>query len=277
LRTQRPIDGIGFSTPLEQFVEPAATPDLMIELEFGPIPDGVAYGARMVFDSEGLWRLYEGPDRLIILLATMDQRRVYRAGVFDRRLSRGRILSDPKGRTGAVCDLLPDPLEYPLGEALMILLLARHGGFMVHACGLERNGCGFLFVGHSGTGKTTIAELAGPRFRVLNDDRVVLRLVDGRPWMFGTPWHGESTRFSPLGAPVERVFFIEHADSHHTSPVTSSIASAAILSRGFPPLWSVSSMESTLSFIDDVVRTVPCRRLGFTPDSHLFDEVERCA
>jgi hypothetical protein len=275
LRTQRPIEDIGFKAPLDLFLA-HASPDLTIELDFAPVPDGVVSGAQLVFDSEGLWQLYETEDRLFILLGTIDERRLYRVATFDRRLSNGHILSDPTGRSGTLGDQLPDPLEYPLAEALMILLMAQHGGLMVHACGLERDGLGYLFVGHSGSGKTTIANLAEKRFRVLNDDRVVLRLVDGRPWMFGTPWHGESTSVSPVGVPVHRAFFIEHADSNGTSTVAPSMASAMLVSRSFPPLWSAESMVLTLSFIDDVTRQVPCRRLGFTPGPGIFDEVARC-
>ena len=91
-------------------------------------------------------------------------------------------------------------LEYPLDELLMVNLLARGRGVEVHACGVEdSDGRGYLFVGQSGAGKTTIARLcenAGGA-QVLSDDRIILRSLDGRIWMYGTPWQGEAEFASP--------------------------------------------------------------------------------
>jgi hypothetical protein len=275
LRGHRPVDEIGFGGSLQPFVVDES-PNMTIEIAFGPIDADVLGGAHRVFDSEGLWQLYETDQQLLISLRTVEEGRSYRLAIFDRQLSRGRIVSDPAGRSGAPGALLPDPLEYPLAEVLMILLLAKHGGLMVHACGLERDGQGYLFVGPSGQGKTTIARLAKGRYNVLNDDRVVLRMKDGRPWMFGTPWHGELSQVSPAGVPLQRLFFIEQADRHSAAPVRPAAASAALLSRAFPPLWSSESMAATLAFVDDVVACLQCYRLDFRPEPGLFEEVERC-
>jgi ABC-type multidrug transport system ATPase subunit len=45
---------------------------------------------------------------------------------------------------------------------LHTLLLAREGGFLLHASSAIRNGSAFLFSGVSGAGKTTMARLAPP-------------------------------------------------------------------------------------------------------------------
>ncbi len=54
---------------------------------------------------------------------------------------------------------------YSLDSVLRIvhtLLLAREGGFLLHASSAIRNGRAFLFSGVSGAGKTTMARLAPP-------------------------------------------------------------------------------------------------------------------
>ena len=50
------------------------------------------------------------------------------------------------------------------------LLLARDGGFLVHAASAVRNGRAFLFAGVSGAGKTTISRLAPPDVVLLTDE-----------------------------------------------------------------------------------------------------------
>ena len=83
------------------------------------------------------------------------------------------------------------PLEYPLDELLIINLLAQGRGVEVHAAGvIDPEGCGHLFLGQSGGGKTTISRLwqGVERAEILSDeDRIILRKEAGRIWMYGTP------------------------------------------------------------------------------------------
>jgi hypothetical protein len=50
------------------------------------------------------------------------------------------------------------------------LILAREGGFLMHAASAVRNGRAFLFCGVSGAGKTTISRLAPPDVVLLTDE-----------------------------------------------------------------------------------------------------------
>jgi len=50
------------------------------------------------------------------------------------------------------------------------LILAREGGFLVHAASAVRDGRAFLFAGVSGSGKTTLARLAPPDVTLLTDE-----------------------------------------------------------------------------------------------------------
>src|SRR5438445_2475272 len=88
------------------------------------------------------------------------------------------------------------PLEYPADELLITNYLAHHGlGVEVHGCGVvDAETGGHLFLGHSGAGKSTTARLwkSSRNPEILSDDRIILRLHDGEPWIYGTPWHGEA-------------------------------------------------------------------------------------
>ncbi|HMD84391.1 MAG TPA: hypothetical protein VKO18_06785 [Terriglobia bacterium] len=62
---------------------------------------------------------------------------------------------------------------YALDGVLRILhslILAREGGFLVHAASAVRDGRAFVFAGVSGAGKTTIARLAPPDVTLLTDE-----------------------------------------------------------------------------------------------------------
>jgi hypothetical protein len=85
-------------------------------------------------------------------------------------------------------NILSDPLGYPLNQVLMIILLSRCKGVMLHACGIDDSGYGYLFLGNSGHGKSTIARLwSENKATVLNDDRIIVREINGELLMYGTP------------------------------------------------------------------------------------------
>jgi hypothetical protein len=77
---------------------------------------------------------------------------------------------EPNRRRGWVRQ---SPNPYSIDAVLRILhslILAREGGFLVHAASAIRNGRAFLFAGVSGAGKTTISRLAPADVVLLTDE-----------------------------------------------------------------------------------------------------------
>ena len=77
---------------------------------------------------------------------------------------------DPERRRGWVRQTAH---PYAIDSVLRILhtlLLARQGGFLVHAASAIRDGRAFLLAGPSGAGKTTLARLAPPDVALLTDE-----------------------------------------------------------------------------------------------------------
>lgn len=167
-----------------------------------------------------------------------------------------------------------DPVGYPLNQVLMILLLSQGKGLLVHACGIGDREKGYLFLGNSGHGKSTMARLWHDKgASVLNDDRIVLREKDGAFWMYGTPWHGDFKEHSAEGLPIQKIFFLSRGRSNGISPKHGAEAVSMLLTRSFPPLWDKEGMAFTMDFCHGVTQKVPCCELRFVPDERVIDFV----
>lgn len=80
-----------------------------------------------------------------------------------------------------------------------------HEAVSIHASAVFREGFSYLFMGRSGTGKSTHSSLwirYLPGTELLNDDNPTVRLRDGRAWAYGTPWSGKTPCYRPLAFPV---------------------------------------------------------------------------
>ena len=108
------------------------------------------------------------------------------------------------------------PTDYPdvsleafLRFAVSVWAL-KHGGMLVHGAGVVTGGRGYAFIGKSGAGKSTLSKLALSRgLTLLTDEIALLRRVNGRWWIAGTPFSGEVTEAaSPGPAPLAAVTLI---------------------------------------------------------------------
>ena len=126
------------------------------------------------FASGGLWSAYHSSTGTQFYFSSPAVgARPYKAAWFDPSFARGHVvLSRPAFAAG--CQVFP--LEYPLDELAMMHRLALGEGVEVHALGLaDEDGSGYLFLGHSGAGKSTTARLwkEQPGVRLLSDDRII--------------------------------------------------------------------------------------------------------
>ena len=224
--------------------------------------------APTTFDSgKGLWRLYRtaaGPE--FVFTSERLGPAPYQAAAFSDDFRSGQVTLRRRAFNGRAAIY---PLHYPLDELFMVHLLARGFGVEVHGGGVVLpDGRGWLFVGVSGDGKTTLSRLwlAEPDVRVLSDERIILREEDGAIWMHGTPWHGDGHVAAPGRARLDRVFFLRHGARNALAAVPAAAAVARLFVCGFTPFHDAAGIDFSLGFLAQVARRVRCEELAFRPD-----------
>jgi len=225
-----------------------------------------------IFDSGGVWKLHHTDDLAMFEFASEPLgRSPYKRCWVDHTFCRGEIQLNRSFFSG---QLRVNPLEYPLDELLMIHRLALSGGIELHACGLvDENNRGLLFVGHSGAGKSTTAALWAERggVTILSDDRIIVRQEKGGLWMHGTPWHGDAGFAEAETAQVSAIYLLEHGFENQLQKLAPTQAGAELFARSFVPYYNWQILDKTLSFLESIVKHVPCQRFRFTPDHEAVD------
>ena len=226
------------------------------------------------FVSGGLWSAYlssTGTKFYFSSPALGEQ--PYKAAWFDTHFERGHVVLN---RSAVPAGQPVFPLEYPLDELVMMHRLAQGEGVEVHALGLaDEDGSGYLFLGHSGAGKSTTARLwlSQPGVHLLSDDRIIVREHEGEFWMYGTPWHGDAGIASPGRARLSQIFFLEQAPVDQIVPISQSNAAAELFARTFVPFYLKSGIQFSLGFLDQVTRSVPCSTFRFTPAASAVEAI----
>ena len=148
---------------------------------------------------------------------------------------------------------------------------AERGTLMVHASVIRYEGRGYLFLGKSGTGKSThtrlwLKHIAGSR--LLNDDNPVVALnpKTGEIIVYGTPWSGKTPCYLNESVPVGAFVRLEQAPANAISRLTATHAFAALL-----PSCSCLKQDAAIykGIIDTVTRIatrIPVCHLKCLPD-----------
>jgi hypothetical protein len=158
----------------------------------------------------------------------------------------------------------------PYEQTIMIHLGQFTGdSALMHASAVYHNGKGYLFLGDSGAGKSSIAELCEEKFgkdKIFSDDRVVVRLVDGKWWVFGTPWNGTFPRSRPDGVEIGGMFFLEKSEKNHL--VKPKSPTQRIMPVTFGTWWMPEKMENYFSFVEKLCQQTqfPLEEFHFRKD-----------
>jgi hypothetical protein len=255
--------------PARRFVNPEASPDITLQIAWNQ-PNHHGSSCEKVFDSGGVWQLFRDGDRFVFQLRSPKcGTQPYLTAAFSSDFATG-IIYLRRDCFDAGRPIYP--IQYPLDELLITNWLALGRGVEVHACAVvDADGAGYLFAGHSGAGKTTMARqwCRQKDVTVLSDDRIILRKVGNEVWMHGTPWHGDEPLASPRCAPMRRGFFLRHASKNELTPVAGAPAVMELFARSFPPFFSPSGLDFTLSVLTEISEVVPFFDLGFVPDQRL--------
>lgn len=105
--------------------------------------------------------------------------------------------------------------------------------FLIHASAVVTSAGSHLFMGRSGTGKSTHSALWNATFpdsSLLNDDNPLVRLnASGSPSVHGTPWSGKTKCWINRHAPLISMTRLRQAPSNRYSPLADVSAFVAVL------------------------------------------------
>ncbi len=111
-----------------------------------------------------------------------------------------------------------DPEAGEVLSSMLRMMFAQavlfHNGIAVHSSTVVKDGKAWMFMGKSGTGKSTHSRLwkkAFPDCELLNDDNPVLRLESEGLVAYGSPWSGKTPCYKDALAPVGGIVRLEQA------------------------------------------------------------------
>lgn len=159
-------------------------------------------------------------------------------------------------------------MRFSVGTVLMLMFAfatARKNTLLMHSSVTMKDGKGYLFLGKSGTGKSTHSQLWIKNIEgceLLNDDNPVLRVMDdGEVRVYGSPWSGKTPCYHNVDVPVGAIVNLRQAKKNAIRRL-SIVEAYAAMYVSFSGYRFIKEMADGLHATNEkVVSTVPCYAL----------------
>ena len=138
----------------------------------------------------------------------------------------------------------------------------------LHSSLIDYQGKGLMFLGPSGIGKTTQAELWN-QYRdalIINGDVVFVQETPDAFLGWGTPWHGSSPYCENTSVPVKALIVLKQAQENSIRELTGFEKVTAVSNNVFYPRWLEGGMELCLETLNHLLSALPVYELSCRPD-----------
>lgn len=151
-----------------------------------------------------------------------------------------------------------------------LLATAGRGTVLTHASSVIYKGRAYLFLGKSGTGKSTHSRMwqaALDDVVLMNDDHPVLRVgEDGRTTAYGSPWSGKTPCYKNISAPLGGVIRISRAPYNKANRLAPIQAYASLMTSCSGMTWYKELADGRDRTLQAVVSRTPCWVMECLPD-----------
>ncbi len=162
--------------------------------------------------------------------------------------------------------------EFSLSNAMMLMYTFRSSPYetlMTHASVIRYEDGGYMFLGRSGTGKSThsrmwLENISGAS--LLNDDNPIVRVVDGKAYIYGSPWSGKTPCYKNEVVPLKGVVRIVRAPHNRAVRLNPLQAYASLKPSCSCMKWDRDSNDNLHSTVEKVISMVPCWNMECLPD-----------
>ncbi len=257
--------GLKAFRPFEVAYDPAAPTAAIIEMNLSPHIDAERVRELTRFDLEG-WGgaecIFGRTDKDYVLHIVGPDGGELRF-VYNRESNR------------AQCNVsrdVPDMSAVRFGLWFMTALATvGHNVTPVHSSAIVCNGRAVLFLGESGTGKSTHTRLWRENIAgavLLNDDSPFIGFVDGRATAFGAPWSGKTPCYKQEQYPIAAIVRLSQAPHNAIRPLRSVHAIGALLPSLTPAFgYDDELQDRMLATLSKIISQVPVYHLECLPDA----------
>ncbi len=163
--------------------------------------------------------------------------------------------------------------EFAVSNAMMLMYTFRtsiHDTLMTHASVIRYKDEGYMFLGRSGTGKSTHSRLWLNNIEgtsLMNDDNPIVRVVDGKAYVFGSPWSGKTPCYKNEAVPLKAIVRLSQAPYNKITRLSTIQSYASLLPSCSCMRWDKVSTDALHRTVEDVISKVACWHMECLPDA----------
>ena len=147
---------------------------------------------------------------------------------------------------------------------------ASHQTIKLHASVIEKEGKALIFMGKSGTGKSTHSQKwlkYVPGCTLLNDDEPILRILkNGTIRVYGAPWSGSTPCYRNQWAQVAAFVRLYQSSENKLTKLKGIYAFAALYQSVAILRSDKKNKDQTITIVDNILKKVPIYKLDNRPD-----------
>lgn len=171
--------------------------------------------------------------------------------------------------------------KFAIDNALMImyaLSTADKKTLLFHGAVVSHEGIGYMFIGPSGTGKSTHARLWRqfiPDVELVNDDNPVVRIAkDSDIMIYGSPWSGKTPCYRNVSYPLGGIVVLSQAPYNKLSRLSGVRAYAALMASISGKRWDRRIADGLHATETELTANVPVWHLDCLPDKEAAEICE---
>lgn len=170
----------------------------------------------------------------------------------------------------AEADYPEDYLESIVAYRKIAERIGEFDALVFHGAILEMDGEAYAITAHSGVGKTTHVRLwlreFGDRVRILNGDKPILRIIDGKIYACGTPWRGKESYGVNSMCPLSGIAFLQRGKINLSRRIKAEDAVMRFMNQIYLTKNDALSMVRTMRVADKILKSVPLIELECNMD-----------
>ncbi len=170
---------------------------------------------------------------------------------------------------------------FALNNALMLTFAfaaSRLQTVLIHASLVRQHDYGYAFIAKSGTGKSTQVSMwlrYLPGCDLMNDDNPIVRIIDGEPYIYGSPWSGKTPCYRNVKARLGAITRIDRQPENSVDKMSPVEAFASLLPSCSSMKWDPVIFNNICDTVTRLVETTGIYTLHCLPNREAAEVCHR--